>query len=107
MKYFLLAALLITAAGCRSYPKRDLSTSQGVLAGYFNRKPEAVRKLEEEGFSREDIAGIFLITSSTHLTEENVIEEMNDKTLEEIASEAGIMPEEFQSIRRRVLEDTL
>ena len=77
------------------------------MAAYFNRKSEDVKKLNTAGFSNEEIAGILLITSYTHQSQKSVIEQMKDKTLEEIDGEAGIEAEEFQTIRGQALEELL
>ncbi|NLB35665.1 MAG: hypothetical protein GX817_07680 [Elusimicrobia bacterium] len=74
----MLLVLLIVGVGCRSYPKRDLSTPEGAMAAYFYRKSEDVKKLNTAGFSNEEIAG-----------------------------EAGIEAEEFQTIRGQALEELL
>jgi len=102
----ILAAVLFAGMGCRSVPRRELGTPEGVIAGHFNMRPGEVRELKDEkDISREELVRVLLISSSTYLSEDEVIEKRKDMEFDEIASGADLDPEFIEEEARRILEE--
>ncbi len=87
---------IIIVSGCRSVPRRDLSTREGIIAAHFTVPVKDVSRLLEKGFSEKECVGILFISSSSHFSEKDVRERLKEgESLEGIASEAGIPEEKY------------
>ncbi len=104
---FVIVIAVLIVSGCRSVPKRDLNTREGVIAAHFTVSVKDVSRLLAKGYSEEECVGILFISSSTHLNEKEVKEKLKEgQSLEEIASEAGITEEKYTETTRWILSQT-
>jgi hypothetical protein len=96
---------LIAIVGCSSIPKRNLSTSEGVIAAHFNLSEDQVDSLRGKDLSDEEIVKVLIISTGSYLTSDEILEiRKGDKTLEEIGEEAGIEPEILEGKTRELLQ---
>lgn len=105
MKYLVFTLLVLMGFGCRSYPRRDLSTPEGIIAGYFNRKPSEVEKIKDQGLTREEIVGVLIISSATDLTQREILSKMLEESLENISEEAGLDAGTYKRLKENALRE--
>ena len=91
MKKLLEVALILCFYGCRTVVEKNLSSTEGVMAVYFNLPEDEVAALKEKGLEDSLIIKLLIISSGSHLTTEEILKMKEDgKTLEDIAGEVGI-----------------
>ncbi len=106
LSVFFLAAVFAFSA-CRSVPRRELDTREGVIAAHFSVPVKDVTRLMDKGYSEEECVKILFISSSTYLTEKEVIQKLKEgQSFEEISAGAGIEAELFRDKTRWILEQS-
>ena len=96
-KIILILVSVAILAGCRSVPRRDLSTREGIIAAHFTVPVKDVRRLFEKGYTEEESVGILFISAASHLEEKEVIKKLKQgQQLKDIAVDAGIDKEKYE-----------
>ena len=104
MKLTFLFILVLSVSGCTLFSGRTPSTSTGIIADYFGRQRSEVRRLAEQGLAEDKVIKILLISTSSYLTENEVIEMMDAHELVDIAAAAGLDPDTLKTRTARILK---
>ena len=106
MKELIITALILCFIGCRTVVEKNLSTTEGVIAAYFNLPENEVAHLKEKGLEDSLIIKLLIISSGSHLTTEEILKMKDEgKTLENIAGEVGIEPAILNDKTNKILKD--
>lgn len=104
-KLILIMIMVFTFSGCRSVPKKDLTTREGIIAAHFSVPVKEVSRLREKGYTHEESVGILFISTSSYLSEKEVIEKLKEgQDLKEISEDAGIDREKYTEKTQWVLK---
>ncbi|MEA3506708.1 MAG: hypothetical protein U9R36_04370 [Elusimicrobiota bacterium] len=99
----LIAGLLIVSAGCRSFPKKDVSFEEGLIAAHLEVEQEKVSSLAGEGYERGEIIRMLIISESSYLTLDEVKRSLQDgQELSVISQSVGIEPERLETEAEKI-----
>ncbi|MGM0441253.1 MAG: hypothetical protein ACQEQC_02415 [Elusimicrobiota bacterium] len=104
---FLIVILCLILGSCKSVPKRNLETRNGVIAANFNLPPEKVENLRDKGLNEEEVIKFLIISKTTYLTTGEIYERFKkEENLADIGEEAGLssenLKEKFNLIKENI-----
>ncbi len=106
-KYLIFGLSLVLVSGCKSAPKRELDTREGVIAANFNLHREEVEKLSEKELTEDELIKLLIISKTTYLTPEEVYSRfLQGEELMAIGEEAGLtnkmLEEKYKLVKENI-----
>lgn len=106
MKKLILIGFLLVLWGCKSMPRKNLSTENGVIAAHFNIPENEVESLREKGMDDDSIIKMLIITTGSYLTTDEVLGMADEEmSLEEIALKTGIEQDLLQKKTDKIKQE--